>query len=373
VRLLLDNGADVQAVDARGLTPLFYAIEAHRLDATRLLLQSGARVNQRVGDATPLLLAAYVGDPAVVELLLRHGADIRVADRDGNNVLHKVISFPAGSPAREPMTAVRRDCLALLLDHGADVQQKGLLGDTPLHDAAGQGYADAIELLLDHGADVNARSYGGGTPLHEAAQQGRLDAAATLLDRGADVNARSEYNTPLSLAVRFFHKDVVALLLLHGADARTVDHRGMALLDEIIDVQGPWTPERREIAEMVLAAGADINRGEGAGGTPLHEAVRRGQKGAVEFLLDHGANINARDQNGQTPLHHAVNHKQIDLVELLIARGADVNPRDTQGRTPMYSAWGGGVSERIEELLRRHGGVGAFGEPDTQRSTRGGG
>jgi hypothetical protein len=47
---------------------------------------------------------------------------------------------------------------------------------------------------------------------------------------------------------------------------------------------------------------------------------------------------------------------------MLVAKGAEINPRDSQGHTPIYYAWGPGVSERIRELLRRHGGVGAFGD-----------
>jgi len=201
------------------------------------------------------------------------------------------------------------------------------------------------------------------TPLHAAAMLGRKDAVSYLLSHGADVNSRSDYNAPLSLAVRFSHKDVVAELLAHGADARTVEYGGNSLLDEIVDFQGPWTPERRQIVEMVLAGGADIHYGEGKNGTPLHGAVRRGQKELAEFLLEHGANINARDQYGQTPLHDAVDQKQPEMVELLITKGAEINPLDKQGRTPMYYAWGDGGDGRIKELLRKHGGVGAFGEP----------
>jgi hypothetical protein len=51
------------------------------------------------------------------------------------------------------------------------------------------------------------------------------------------------------------------------------------------------------------------------------------------------------------------------MVELLIAKGAEINPLDKQERTPMYYAWGDGVDARIKELLRTHGGTGAFGEP----------
>jgi ankyrin repeat protein len=299
----------------------------------------------------------------MVELLVARGADIRAVNRTGSTALHRAIAFPDGYPTDKPMTREHLDVVAYLLDHGANVHARGFLGDSPLHLAASNGYIDAVKLLLDRGADPNARNDTRGTPLHDAAMQGRNDVVAYLLSRGADPNSRSNYNAPLSLAVRFSHKDVVATLLAHGADARTVEYGGKSLLDEIVDRQGPWTPERREIAEMVLAGGADIQVGEGRGGTPLHGAVRRGAKELATFLLDHRANINAKDQYGQTPLHDAVDQKQLEMVKLLISRGAEINPLDNQGRTPMYYAWSDGVDARIKEFLRKHGGVGGFGEP----------
>ena len=61
-------------------------------------------------------------------------------------------------------------------------------------------------------------------------------------------------------------------------------------------------------------------------------------------------------------MHVAVDTKSVKIVEMLVENGAEINPRDSQGHTPMYYAWGSGVSEQIKELLRGHGGVGAFGE-----------
>jgi len=268
------------------------------------------------------------------------------------------------------VTEERMRVLNILLARGADVNAHGFLGGTPLHIAASQGYTNAVGLLLDHGADVNARSDSRGTPLHEAAQQGRLAAVNLLLELGADVNARSNYNTPLSLAVRFRHKEIVMTLLDHGADARIVDHRGMSLIDELVDFQGPWTPTHREIAEMVIEAGADVRKPNAEGRTPLHSAAGRGMVDVASFLITKGADINAKDASGMTPLHRAVSQKQLEMVEFLLAKGADPNVKDKSGRTPIYDAWGSGVDARIKAVLQEHGGRGAFGEPDSTKSFR---
>jgi ankyrin repeat protein len=220
-----------------------------------------------------------------------------------------------------------------------------------------------MELLFRHRANVNARNDSGSTPLHVAAMQGHVAASAQLLSRGANVDARSQHNTPLSLAVRFNHNEVVALLLKHGADVHVVSDRGMTLFDDLIETSKSWTSDRRDLAELLFNAGIDIHDDAGKRGTPLHRAVGRGHVELVNILIQRGARVNARDQRQRTPLHIAVERQQPEIVEMLVEKGAEINPRDSQGYTPMYYAWGSGVAGRIREILRRHGGVGAFGEP----------
>ena len=94
----------------------------------------------------------------------------------------------------------------------------------------------------------------------------------------------------------------------------------------------------------------------------MHRAIRRERKELAELLIRRGANVNARDQQKRTPLHVAVDTKSVKIVEMLVENGAEINPRDSQGHTPIYYASGSGVSEQIKELLRGHGGVGGFGE-----------
>ena len=85
--------------------------------------------------------------------------------------------------------------------------------------------------------------------------------------------------------------------------------------------------------------------------TPLHYAAGWGHKEIVELLIAEGADVNAMNGAGQTPLHFAAQEGQKEIVELLIAKGADVNAKTNDGETPLDLAKG-----EIADLLRKHGG-----------------
>lgn len=84
---------------------------------------------------------------------------------------------------------------------------------------------------------------------------------------------------------------------------------------------------RREIVDLLVTDGADINLPDSFGITPLHCAAGKGDKPMAEFLLARGAKVNAKASRGVTPLHMAVNSRQIDVVELLVASGADMTAK----------------------------------------------
>jgi ankyrin repeat protein len=81
--------------------------------------------------------------------------------------------------------------------------------------------------------------------------------------------------------------------------------------------------------------------------------VSAGFRELAELLISKGAEVNAKDNWDRTPLHRAV-HSSKDMVELLIARGADVNVRNREDRTPLWYAKYMDYTE-IVELLRKHG------------------
>jgi TonB family protein len=88
---------------------------------------------------------------------------------------------------------------------------------------------------------------------------------------------------------------------------------------------------QQDIAELLLAKGAEVNTKEENGWTPLHEAAFMGHTEMAALLISKGANIDAKDNKGYTPLHLASERGHKDVTELLLSKGADLNAKTNGG------------------------------------------
>ena len=212
VERLLNEGADVNARSAGGITALMCAVHDPREAA--LLIQHGADINAKTQlGVTPLFLAsAYSGAIDTVKLLLDRGANPKTARNDGAAPLHAAVS--AGDAGKA----------ALLLDRGAEMEATVTPpGFTPLHVAAVLGDASTVRMLLKRGAKANARiaGFGNTTAIIEASFAGFPDVVRALVDAGADINAYDDdRRTALMYAVWRDpgYTDVADVLLKAGAD-----------------------------------------------------------------------------------------------------------------------------------------------------------
>ncbi|MEN6333061.1 MAG: serpin family protein [Phycisphaerales bacterium] len=316
VKLLVDKGADVKAVDSGGGTPLHEAAGAGREEIVRFLVDKGADVNAVDSDGgTPLSDAAGWGSDGVVRFLLEKGA--RTDGDIGATAVHQAAEF--GHPA----------VLRLLIARGAPLEDRGERLWTPLHTAALCGHTEVVELLLTAGASVDPRDRDGRTPLHAAMRDGHADVARCLLAHGANVNAKDAKGaTPLLLALCQGRTEAAKLLVAAGACmVKLPNGPHDATLHTAIDANDT------ALAGLLLDNGADAERRDVKGQTPLHAAVAKGNVEVARLLLAHGADPGATNSIGMTALHYAAGFGHRELVLLLLANGGDAGAKDREGRT----------------------------------------
>jgi ankyrin repeat protein len=391
---MIAAGADVNAAQGDGTTPLHWAIYKIDPEVTRALLARGAKPNviNKYG-SSPLAEAVKVADARLVKMLLDAGSDANVPNAEGQTAL--MLAARAGS----------LDVANLLVSHGADVNAKEKWrGQTALMWAADARSAALTRFLIGRKADVNARAMandwstqmtgeprnqyrptGGMTPLLYAARSGCRDCVAALLDAGADPNKPTPDGvTPLIVAMDNFAFDTAKLLFERGANPHVWDWWGRTALYTAIDMNtysldayaertGPPIVKEKttalELAKLFIDAGVNVNpqlnmhrpgRGGNSGrfadeiittgATPLLRAAGSQDKEAVKLLLDHGARVDVPNVMGVTPLMAAsgfgmepaprfnpdapdVQDRSIATLELLLAKGADVNARITDTKS----------------------------------------
>jgi ankyrin repeat protein len=302
-------------------------MSAARVFPATLALLAARLASAAPQGAPPLIEAAESGDRVAVSRLLDRGAAVDARAVDGTTALHWAVR------------ADRLDTVRALLESGADASAADHYGVTPLYLAAENGNVDVIAALLEAGADANGVAPIGETALMTAARTGVAAAVALLLDRGADVDARDREfgQTALMLAVREAHPEVVALLLDRDADvdARTrvgptpkfvPPCKGTGCGSEGVGINRGGLPDRGRRAAVL------------GGMTPLLYAARDGRTKEAELLLAAGADVELAEANGMRPLLMALLNDQLEIARLLLAHGADVNADDFWGRTPLFAA-----------------------------------
>ena len=171
VKAELNAGADIMAKD-EDKTPLHYAAMFKGAEVVQLMVDAGADVNA-VSNAnlTPLHYnlfgACYRGSAAVIRVLIAAGADISARDNDGMTPLHIAVND-------WNMNYVHSEPVQILLELDADISAVDNKGNTPLHLAANKGMSESILVLLASGADATVKNKNGETSLELARNYAKL-------------------------------------------------------------------------------------------------------------------------------------------------------------------------------------------------------
>jgi ankyrin repeat protein len=143
--------------------------------------------------------------------------------------------------------------------------------------------------------------------------------------------------TLLHDAAYWGQRDVAEVLLKYGADVNARTKDGVTPLINAVSPKGST-----ELAILLVKNGADLHATANNGATALHNAATYGDSDLAIFLLESGADVNARANNGATPLDSAALYGKADLVRILLNYGADVHAKANNGATAASNAQAGG-------------------------------
>uniref|UniRef100_A0AAX7T592 CASK interacting protein 2 n=1 Tax=Astatotilapia calliptera TaxID=8154 RepID=A0AAX7T592_ASTCA len=215
------------------------------------------------------------------------------------------------------------ELLAALLEAQATVDIKDSNGMRPLHYAAWQGKAESVLMLLRSGASVNGASLDGHIPLHLAAQYGHYEVSEMLLQHQSNpclVNKAKK--TPLDLACEFGRVKVAQLLLSSNMVVALLEGERKEPMDSAFTTPLHLAARNghKDVIRLLLKAGMDINKTTKSG-TALHEAALYGKTEVVRLLLDAGVDVNIRNTYNQTALdivnQFTTSHASRDIKQLL--------------------------------------------------------
>lgn len=270
-------------------------------------------VNQKWSHDSPIheaVKASHKGKLIMVDLLLKHGAQIDPRDTEGMTPLHWA-SFSGDL-----------ELIQILADYQGDLAAVDHLGRSTLFWAFMGGKPEAFDWLLERGLSPILLTIDHQRILHYLRSELQIGMAVKSLDLGVEINTTNDNgNTPLLQAIRIPGSDgvtVVNFLLINGADVTARDSWGRTAI-MIIITEYPDNIEQR---------------------MPI-----------IQALLEHGVDVNSQDQFGQTALHYAVGNCLPNLVQLLLENGADPQITDRKRCTPYQTLVPARYSESTAQTI----------------------
>ncbi|MCD6035488.1 MAG: serine/threonine-protein phosphatase 6 regulatory ankyrin repeat subunit A-like [Rickettsiales bacterium] len=347
IRKIFLEGANPNAKGKDAITPLHKAAEVGNPDIIDILIREGGNVEAIQENVTPIECAAQHGHVEAIKSLLRGNAKIPDSVKDAIKTLGEYPLHRAAQKGDIPL-------LSYLLAMGKDINQVNVHGDTPLHYACWQGHTHAVELLLAASAKVNVKNNEDATPLHKATPYPKI--TELLISHDAEVNAKTlKGHTPLDWALTDGQIETARLLHQHKATTYDIDI-GIRYID--FDDHMEEAIKRKDIPYLThrLATDCDINDApktldgrsllhiaaryknpdildfffrNGAfrmvdhyKNSPIHVAAHFGNPEIIDLLLQHGENANASNQSGLTPLDFAIKTNQLSSMKFLLQNGA---------------------------------------------------
>jgi ankyrin repeat protein len=290
VREILNSGAEINAKDRSGFTPLMYALRSPAAsgELVELLLDSGGEVAETTPDGTDCYLASVAiggGDPIKLALVLDRGANPHYMRKHGYDAM---LDAAYGLYANRDQRSL--EVLKMLIARGVALNTVSSYRESALRVLSRWGRFAGVKLLLDAGADETQLAW---TPLHRAVALGSLNDVKTLVESGANLEALDWHErTPWLVAVKCGYLEKARYLIDQGADFTATGKNGTS---------------------------------------PLNLAIESFHIPTLEWLIELGISLESSAECCRTPLMIAVEADNADAVNVLVAAGADIDRKTACG------------------------------------------
>lgn len=339
VKILVENGADINRKDDSGRTPLHLAARNGCLSKYRL-----ERFSRRSDETVPEIQEENAG---IAKFLIDNGAALELKEKYERTPLVFAIengNLTVAEYFLKRGAKIYHNKLSPVFDEG----ERGLDFST-FQAAAAWGMTDVCKAFLNAGFEVDNDSWG--TPLSNASSyvkyfdkfsdrenivKRKIETAGFLISRGSDVNYRDEYKrTALHIAAQEGFYEIIPFLISKGANMEAVDKDGYTPLGNAVKNNDYGSGRADKSALLLMQKGAKPENFPGGIENCFRISILNGNKGTAEALLSRGVDIDSKDSNGNTALHLTVKRNDEDMVKWLLSRKADVNVVNRSGKTPL--------------------------------------
>ncbi|MBK8187457.1 MAG: ankyrin repeat domain-containing protein [Cellvibrio sp.] len=350
IKRLVDSGSKIYTEVRVGYNDLELAVVNNNIKAAKILLQDENVRIQNQKDS-PLKLAK---NPKIAKLLINEGASVQNTIEYVCDGIHEISPILLKVLMEQGANLDPQDCSILynnlnnysvvmsLLRHGATpnaIDDRGSTIDEPvLLKAAEKDNKEIIQALLSHGAEVNKRDANGNTALMNASRLNNGSVVQTLINNSANVNLTNNFGDSALLMVPTI--EIADMLIKAGADPASLmprfwaDQTPSELEKELFLIVAQNNLKKlKQLHPDMLATKDSYKQGQ----LLLNVAITLGRLKMVEWLLENGIDPNIGDANGVKPIHLAVlmptleSEKQIEMIKLLLRKKAEINDRSYPG------------------------------------------
>ena len=371
INACLNAGADIEEIDAAGLSLLQEAGRLGNIFALKTLIARGAAVNKETPLGSALIVASLAKQIESIEVLKSFGArldaetsnddvvQIVAATVNDSELLRKLNQLGATMnfetrDGRTPLNVASRegnvDAITTALDSGATVDYENRFGETALVLGIHAEREETCKILLERGANINFENTKGETFLMMAAKENDVKKCERLVSKGAWIDKVSNKHgfTALMRAAEFGSVDAARFLIDKGAKLYAEATKGRNALSVALE------KGEVEILKLLARAGHEIEAENSQRLTPLCVASAMGDLRAMACLLDLGAIVNKESSAGVTPLCAASEKGRVDAIHLLCDRGAALDYEcEVSGVTALIVAAKNGRPAAIRTLVER--------------------